>query len=95
MLTAGGRHGERPAHIHFLLSAPGYKELATALYIAGDKNIASDAVFGVSAALVVAPQPATNESNGLRRIVYDFMLAGGARDGSSRVGSDPAALVAH
>jgi protocatechuate 3,4-dioxygenase beta subunit len=95
MLTAGGRHGERPAHIHFLLSAPGYRELATALYIAGDKNIASDAVFGVSGALVVAPQPATNESQGLRRIVYDFVMAGGARDGSSRVGSDPAALVAH
>jgi len=95
MLTAGGRHGERPAHIHFLLSAPGYKELATALYIAGDPNINSDAVFGVSGALVVAPQPASNESHGLRRIVFDFVMAGGARDGSSRVGSDPAALVAH
>ena len=84
MLTKGGRHGMRPAHIHFLLSAPGFHELATALYIAGDPNIASDAVFGVSQALIVAPQ---NAGNGPRTITYDFVLARGARDGSSRVGA--------
>ncbi|MBI3512858.1 MAG: hydroxyquinol 1,2-dioxygenase, partial [Proteobacteria bacterium] len=92
MLTKGGRHGMRPAHIHFLLSAPGYHELATALYIAGDPNIASDAVFGVSQALIVAPQA---QGKGPRTITYDFVLASGARDGSSRVGADPAAVMAH
>ena len=93
MLTAGGRHGMRPAHVHFLLSAPGYHELATALYIAGDPNIESDAVFGVSQALVVSPQ---NGAKGQpRQITYDFVLAPGARDGSSRVGADPAAVMAH
>ncbi len=93
MLTAGGRHGMRPAHIHFLLSAPGYHELATALYIAGDPNIESDAVFGVSKALIVSPQ--TTSGNQPRQIAYDFVLAPGARDGSSRVGADPAAVMAH
>jgi protocatechuate 3,4-dioxygenase beta subunit len=92
MLTKGGRHGMRPAHIHFLLSAPGFHELATALYIAGDPNIDSDAVFGVSKALIVAPQKA---GNGPRAITYDFVLARGARDGTSRVGADPAAVMAH
>ena len=92
MLTKGGRHGMRPAHIHFLLSAPGYHELATALYIAGDPNIDSDAVFGVSQALIVAPKP---QGNGPRSITYDFVLASGARDGSQRVGADPAAVMAH
>jgi hydroxyquinol 1,2-dioxygenase len=93
MLTRGGRHGRRPAHIHFLLSAPGYQELATALYLAGDPVIDSDAVFGVSRALIVSPQPGPKGEP--RRITYDFVLARGARDGSSRVGSDPAAVLAH
>jgi hydroxyquinol 1,2-dioxygenase len=94
MLTCGARHGKRPAHIHFLLSAPGYQELATALYIAGDPHIDSDAVFGVSGALVVAPKP-VKDGPTQRGITYDFVLSGGARDGSSRVGSDPAAIMAH
>jgi hydroxyquinol 1,2-dioxygenase len=93
MLTKGGRHGMRPAHIHFLLSAPGFHELATALYVAGDPNIESDAVFGVSQALIVSPQAAAKGEP--RRIIYDFVLARGAREGSSRVGSDPAAVLAH
>ena len=45
--------GFRPAHVHFLLSAEGHQELATALYIAGDEHIESDAVFGVSRSLIV------------------------------------------
>ncbi|MEJ0068272.1 MAG: dioxygenase [Pseudomonadota bacterium] len=93
MLTKGSRHGRRPAHIHFLLAAPGYQELATALYIAGDPHIESDAVFGVSGALIVAPQPA-KDGPAQRAITYDFVMAAGARDGSSRVGSDPAAILA-
>jgi hydroxyquinol 1,2-dioxygenase len=94
MLTKGSRHGRRPAHIHFLLAAPGYQELATALYIAGDPHIESDAVFGVSGALIVAPQPA-KDGQTQRAITYDFVMAPGARDGSSRVGADPAAILAH
>lgn len=88
MLRAAARAGRRPAHIHLLLSAAGYQELATALYIAGDPHIDSDAVFGVSQALVVEPEPSGGDSRETRRITYDFVLARGARDGSSRVGSD-------
>ncbi|MEP6961752.1 MAG: dioxygenase, partial [Acidobacteriota bacterium] len=35
MILAQKRHGYRPSHIHFLVGAPGYRELATALYTAG------------------------------------------------------------
>ena len=42
------RHGMRPAHIHFLISAPGYRELVTALYLAGDEHLDDDVVFGAS-----------------------------------------------
>jgi protocatechuate 3,4-dioxygenase beta subunit len=46
------RHPWRPAHMHFMFSAPGYDNLITALYIAGDPYITSDAVFGVKTSLI-------------------------------------------
>jgi protocatechuate 3,4-dioxygenase beta subunit len=42
------RHGRRPAHIHFLVAAEGYRELVTALYFGDDACIDSDTVFGMS-----------------------------------------------
>src|SRR5688572_4219223 len=53
MVLAQKRHGMRPAHIHFLVAAPGYRELVTALYIAGDDHLEDDVVFGASGDLVV------------------------------------------
>jgi hydroxyquinol 1,2-dioxygenase len=35
------RHGFRPAHIHILIAAPGYRELVTALYFAEDEHVDS------------------------------------------------------
>jgi catechol 1,2-dioxygenase len=53
MLLATGRHPMRPAHVHFLIEAPGYETLTTALFSAGDPYVESDAVFGVKPSLVV------------------------------------------
>lgn len=53
MLQALHRHPWRPAHIHFVVSAPGYQTLTTMLFIEGDPYLDSDAVFGVKNALVV------------------------------------------
>ena len=53
MIRAQKRHGYRPAHIHFLVSAPGYREVVTALYVAGDEHLDTDTVFGPDASLVV------------------------------------------
>ena len=52
MVMTQKRHGMRPAHIHFLISAPGYRELVTALYMAGDEHLEDDVVFGASGDLV-------------------------------------------
>jgi protocatechuate 3,4-dioxygenase beta subunit len=93
MLRGLGRHGCRPAHLHFLLSAPGCQELATALYIAGDEHIESDAVFGVSRSLIVELLPADAQSGGLRRIRFDFALRPEGAAGAQRVGADPAAVT--
>lgn len=52
MLRATGRHPYRPAHIHFLVTAPGYRELTTHIFIGGSDYIDSDAVFAVKGSLV-------------------------------------------
>jgi protocatechuate 3,4-dioxygenase beta subunit len=95
LMGALGRHGFRPAHIHFLIGADGYQELATALYLAGDPNIDSDAVFGVSHSLVVDIEPPVSDgpAPNRRRIAFDFMLAHKTKTGSQRVGADPAAVM--
>jgi hydroxyquinol 1,2-dioxygenase len=43
----------RPAHIHFLIAAPGYETLITHLFKKGAKYIDSDVVFGVKEPLIV------------------------------------------
>jgi hydroxyquinol 1,2-dioxygenase len=43
----------RPAHIHFLLDAPGYHRVITHLFEKGDKYIDTDVVYGVKEPLIV------------------------------------------
>ena len=77
MIRAQARHGFRPAHIHFLVSAPGYRDVITALYLAGDEHLESDAVFGVSESLVAeinAKDPASPFPD-LPSVRFDFQLA--------------------
>ena len=52
MLQALGRHAWRPAHLQFIVTAPGYERLATHVFRAGDPYLDSDAVFGVRRSLV-------------------------------------------
>ncbi|AQH01397.1 hydroxyquinol 1,2-dioxygenase [Burkholderia sp. KK1] len=53
MLTAIGRHPWRPAHLHFMIQAPGYETLITHVFRDGDQYLDSDAVFGVRSSLIV------------------------------------------
>jgi protocatechuate 3,4-dioxygenase beta subunit len=71
LLKDMGRHPFRPAHVHFMISAPGYRTLITHLFIAGDQYLASDAVFGVKPSLIVRPEP----RGGVQTVEYDFGLA--------------------
>jgi hydroxyquinol 1,2-dioxygenase len=98
MIRAQKRHGYRPAHIHFVIGAPGYRELVTALYIAGDEHIDSDTVFGVDESLItsVNKNDSTSPFPNLPSIRYDFRLAkASAKDQvSGRVGADPSQITA-
>jgi catechol 1,2-dioxygenase len=53
MLLALGRHPMRPAHIHFIVGAPGFEPVTTHMFVAGDEYLDSDAVFGVKDSLIV------------------------------------------
>lgn len=97
MIRAQKRHGFRPAHIHFLIGAPGFRELVTALYVNPDSHMDSDVVFGSTASLVVETR--TDDANspfpGLPTIHFDFALGKAAEeDTSGRVGADPAQIMA-
>lgn len=72
LLTATGRHPWRPAHLHFIISAPGYRPLTTALYFEDDPYVDSDAVFGVKSDLVVRPKQSEGAAGS--EVRYDFGL---------------------
>lgn len=48
-----GRHGERPAHIHYFISAPGHQHLTTQINLAGDPYTFDDFAFATREELVV------------------------------------------
>ncbi len=71
MLDAAGRHPWRPAHIHFKVSAEGYRTLVTQLFSDDDPYLDADAVFGVKDSLIVHYE---RGGDGLR-LAYDFAMA--------------------
>lgn len=52
LLDQLGRHGHRPAHIHFFVSAPGYRKLTTQINIDGDPYLWDDFAFATRDGLV-------------------------------------------
>jgi hydroxyquinol 1,2-dioxygenase len=82
MLRATNRHPWRPAHVHFMISAPGYETLVTHVFSAGDEYLDSDAVFGVKNSLIrefTTHGPGrlpdgTQSTTPWRHLTYDFGL---------------------
>ncbi len=66
LLNATGRHNWRPAHVHFVVSAPHHKTVITHLFDNESDFLDSDVVFGVRDSLVVEMSGGTCE--------YDFVL---------------------
>jgi hydroxyquinol 1,2-dioxygenase len=97
MVRAQKRHGMRPAHIHFLVGAPGYRELVTALYLRDDPHLADDVVFGSSDDLAVdiKPNDPACPIKGLPTIRFDMRLSREteADKTGGRVGADPSAIL--
>ncbi|WP_377805796.1 intradiol ring-cleavage dioxygenase [Azospirillum sp. A29] len=83
MLELQGRHPYRPAHVHFMIAAPGFEPLVTHLFVSGDPYLTSDVVFGVKESIIVdlIEHPAGRAPDGrmvatsFAEMSYDFRLA--------------------
>lgn len=83
MLTLMGRHPWRPAHVHFLIEAPGHERLVTHVFKDDDPYLDSDAVFGVRSSLMAhftrhdAGQPPFGPpvDRPFHTVHFDFVLA--------------------
>lgn len=71
MLAATARHPWRPAHLHFMVKAPGYETLITHVFRADSPYLESDAVFGVRPSLVCDWKP---QEDGSFLLEFDFVL---------------------
>lgn len=69
------RHPMRPAHIHFIISADGYKPVVTQIFDRTDKHITNDSVFAVKDSLVVDFKPLEGNPKAQFELPYDFKLA--------------------
>ena len=82
LLAAAGRHAYRPAHLHFMVAAPGHETLTTHIFVDGDEYLDSDAVFATKADLVAKFEPSTDKKLAAEynlpvpfsRVHYDFGL---------------------
>ena len=84
MLRATNRHAWRPAHVHFVVSAPGYSPVTTHVFDSVDKYLAEDAVFGVKNSLIAQFKEHKTRDEAARRFgaeppfctcEFDFVLA--------------------
>lgn len=90
LLQALGREAWRPAHLHFMIEAPGYERLITHVFRSGDQYLDSDAVFGVRSSLIadwtrheagLAPD-GTKIDVAFSTLEFTFVLNPEAREGS-------------
>lgn len=52
LMRQAGYPLRRPAHLHFMIKAPGFETITTQIYDGSDPNVSEDAIFGVKPALV-------------------------------------------
>lgn len=52
LLAIQKRHPYRPAHVHFVVSAPGYRTLVTQIFADDSEHLESDVVFGAVRSLI-------------------------------------------
>lgn len=82
LLRTCQRHAHRPAHIHVMVKALGYRTLVTHIFVAGDEYIDADATFGVKDSLIkewvkkedVAIAQQYNMQNPFYEVEFDFVL---------------------
>jgi catechol 1,2-dioxygenase len=83
LLRAQGRHNLRPAHIHFMIRAAGFKTQYAQVYSDDDPNLENDVQFAVTRALVGryvrhdGPAPAGDVEGPWYTLAHTFLLETG------------------
>lgn len=67
LLDKLGRHGNRPSHVHYFVSAPGYRKLTTQFNIEGDKHLWDDFAFATREGLIATAEDVLDEVEIARR----------------------------
>lgn len=70
LMGALGRKGDRPAHVHFFVEAPGYRTLTTQINFGDDPLAATDFAFGTREGLLPIP----NRQGDRVHVGFDFVL---------------------
>ena len=83
LLVALNRNHNRPAHLHFLVTAPGFEKLVTHIFTPDCPWLNDDAVFGVKESLIADfkivdnPKLAANRGlpNPFREVTWDVIMS--------------------
>lgn len=70
LMKALGRHGNRPAHVHFFVEAPGYRTLTTQINFGDDPFAEDDFAFATREGLLPIPNRQCDDAV----ITFDFEL---------------------
>lgn len=101
ILTSIGRHGNRPAHIHFFVSADDHRHLTTQINIDGDPYLHDDFAYATRDELI---PPVNHDGNsalgakhgiegGFAEIMFDFALNPAATNADEEASSRPRAAA--
>lgn len=82
LLNQLGRHGQRPAHIHFFISAPGHRHLTTQINLSGEQYLHDDFAYATRDELIAdirfSEDPAAARAHGVEgrfaEIDFDFTV---------------------
>jgi len=88
------RHPYRPAHIHLIIMAEGYKPITTQIFDKDSKYLDNDSVFAVKDQLTIEFTPLKEDKSASQdpdkkatlELVYDVKMAGLSEEGESGVG---------
>ncbi|MFG0753851.1 catechol 1,2-dioxygenase [Pseudomonas sp. TYF_14] len=91
-----GRHGQRPAHIHFFISAPGYRHLTTQINLSGDKYLWDDFAYatrdGLVGEVVFRDDGQRDVTGRYAELQFNFQLQPSADTSAEQRSSRPRAL---
>lgn len=89
LMKALGRHGNRPAHVHFFVEAPGYRSLTTQINFGDDPFANDDFAFATREGLLPVPQ----RQGDTAYVAFDFTLQLAKADGDETFSSRPRAAA--